>query len=368
MSDKIAVDPTQRHDTKYRYRMPPVITKVEGSGNGIKTVIVNAASIADHLNRKVDYLMKFLAFELAATEKFMHEKYILTGRHEREDVQKTIYDFITRFVLCKRCRNPETRVYVDENSRVQSNCTSCGVTNLVDPAEKLVKVVLKTEQPKVMEKRRERRMRKTTAEEEAAEWDSKLRDVGGTTSLEADENPVVVFSQKLEDLGGVADLTDREIYQTAVEVRRDYGLTDANMVQLIFETVFTDSIWTDHEVKKRAGLLKSVVRDDRCRRTVIEELMMFCYERKETEAPKQDVVKVFPYILLELYQTGVLPEEYLLKWWDERLTPALPHEIQEDFRQRAEVAIRFLREADEEDDEEDDDDEDEDEASSEGEE
>lgn len=38
-------------DQFYRYKMPKLMAKVEGKGNGIKTVIVNMVEIAKALNR-----------------------------------------------------------------------------------------------------------------------------------------------------------------------------------------------------------------------------------------------------------------------------------------------------------------------------
>lgn len=38
-------------DQFYRYKMPKLLAKVEGKGNGIKTVIVNMVDIAKALNR-----------------------------------------------------------------------------------------------------------------------------------------------------------------------------------------------------------------------------------------------------------------------------------------------------------------------------
>jgi hypothetical protein len=41
----------QTNDMFYRYKMPKLAAKVEGTGNGIKTVLVNITAIAKALNR-----------------------------------------------------------------------------------------------------------------------------------------------------------------------------------------------------------------------------------------------------------------------------------------------------------------------------
>ena len=41
----------QTNDMFYRYKMPKLAAKVEGTGNGIKTVLVNVTAIAKALNR-----------------------------------------------------------------------------------------------------------------------------------------------------------------------------------------------------------------------------------------------------------------------------------------------------------------------------
>jgi len=42
---------TENSDPSFRYKMPRLVAKIEGRGNGIKTVVVNMSDIADAINR-----------------------------------------------------------------------------------------------------------------------------------------------------------------------------------------------------------------------------------------------------------------------------------------------------------------------------
>lgn len=50
---------TPIHDPAYRYKMPRIFGKVEGRGNGIKTVLMNVKDVADSLKREAPEVTKF---------------------------------------------------------------------------------------------------------------------------------------------------------------------------------------------------------------------------------------------------------------------------------------------------------------------
>jgi translation initiation factor 5 len=118
--------------------MQRVITKIEGNGNGIKTVVPNISEIADKLGREVECLMKYFAHELAVTTKFKDDKWIMTGSFQQDTIQATLFDFVKKFVLCKECRNPETIVQMDEKKRLMVKLQSLLSCNSYRPQGKTV--------------------------------------------------------------------------------------------------------------------------------------------------------------------------------------------------------------------------------------
>uniref|UniRef100_A0A0B7BCW0 Eukaryotic translation initiation factor 5 n=1 Tax=Arion vulgaris TaxID=1028688 RepID=A0A0B7BCW0_9EUPU len=133
-------------DPFYRYKMPRLVAKVEGKGNGIKTVIVNMTEVAKALSRPPTYPTKYFGCELGAQTQFdsRNDRYIVNGSHTDEKLQMLLDGFIKKFVLCLECSNPETNLVVHtKRGTIHQRCTACGYDCLVDMGHKLTTFILK---------------------------------------------------------------------------------------------------------------------------------------------------------------------------------------------------------------------------------
>ncbi|RDA93366.1 hypothetical protein CP533_0313 [Ophiocordyceps camponoti-saundersi (nom. inval.)] len=133
-------------DAFYRYKMERLQTKIEGKGNGIKTVVVNLPSVATSLARPPSYLNKYFGFELGAMTNNdpKDDRWIINGAHESGKLQDHLDGFINKFVLCKKCKNPETDVNIN-NDRILLDCKACGQRTDVDLRLKLSGYILKNQ-------------------------------------------------------------------------------------------------------------------------------------------------------------------------------------------------------------------------------
>lgn len=137
-------------DMYYRYKMPRLVSKIEGKGNGIKTVISNMVDIAKSLNRSPVYVTKFFGSEVGSLTVCDEKaaRYIVNGAHEAEKLQNVLDGFISKFVLCPSCENPETDLSVSKDGTIWRNCKACGHRATVDMAHKLCTYIQKNPPPK----------------------------------------------------------------------------------------------------------------------------------------------------------------------------------------------------------------------------
>ncbi|TFB01769.1 Eukaryotic translation initiation factor 5 [Trichoderma ghanense] len=148
-------------DAFYRYKMERIQTKIEGKGNGIKTVVVNLPSVAQSLARPGSYVIKYFGFELGAQTNIdpKDDRWIINGAHDAAKLQDHLDGFINKFVLCKKCKNPETDVVIKDD-HIVLDCKACGQRTDVDLRLKLSGFILKNQPKKGKKDKAERRAAK----------------------------------------------------------------------------------------------------------------------------------------------------------------------------------------------------------------
>jgi len=130
-------------DPEYRYKMPAVYGKIEGSGNGIKTVVPNITDVGTSLHRAPGEVNKFFGTELGAQSRYSAEtdRAIVNGAHTDAVLQDLINKYVEKFVLCPNCGLPETE-YKIKSEVIYHKCAACGAKEMVDMSHRLCNYIL----------------------------------------------------------------------------------------------------------------------------------------------------------------------------------------------------------------------------------
>ncbi|KAG8936916.1 hypothetical protein FRC03_008594 [Tulasnella sp. 419] len=363
-------------DKFYRYKMPVLQTKIEGKGNGIKTVIPNMSDVARALSRPPTYSTKYFGCELGAQTSFdeKNDRYIVNGAHDANRLRELLDGFIDKFVLCGECKNPETDLFLTRNEEVYRDCKACGARTMVDMRHKLITFILRNPPKKPRSKK------KPADGEDAKEGEEGDEEDGGSDDeftkrikAEAAELPTVEQLESAGVINGVGALTlegdegsdeggDSPMMQLTlfIEERKsneekkltpdellekinDLGLEKKHKtVQSVAETLFTEKVLT--EVKTYTPVLQALVTSERHQKALlggIERLVGIHYP---------DLVPTVPKILMELYQSDILEEEIITQWGTHVSKKYVDRDISKRVRKAAEPFLKWLEEADEDDD------------------
>lgn len=173
--------PRDREDPNYRYKMPKLLSKIEGRGNGIRTNVYNMGEIARALKRPPMYPTKFFGCELGAMVKFEEneEKALINGAHNEQDLVAILDKFIQMYVLCGGCELPEIDITVKKGVLL-CKCNACGYSGTLDNTHKAATYMARnppnateTTLGKKKKSKEERRAEKASKEEEKPEKTSK---------------------------------------------------------------------------------------------------------------------------------------------------------------------------------------------------
>ncbi|KAL1323135.1 hypothetical protein HN51_068181 [Arachis hypogaea] len=180
-------------DAFYRYKMPKMITKIEGRGNGIKTNIVNMVDIAKALARPASYTTKYFGCELGAQSKFDEKTGTshVNGAHDTAKLAGLLENFIKKYVQCYGCGNPETDILITKSQMIQLKCAACGFVSDVDMRDKLTTFIIKnppeakkgSKDKKAMRRAEKERMKEgEMADEEQKKLKKEVKKKGSSSS------------------------------------------------------------------------------------------------------------------------------------------------------------------------------------------
>lgn len=378
-------------DPHYRYKMPKLTAKVEGSGNGIKTVITNLVAISKSLDRPPSYPLKYFGCELGAQVTMNLDQYVVNGSHDPEKLLQLLYGFIKKFVLCTKCSNPETVITI-KNDKIGQKCLACGYDTFIPKAIHKITTFIINHPPdssqstsivassNKKDKKGEKRSKKggssnsptsgthadsgngddafqTGKHEDDDQFDDdelttdayadRMRELceglnGGNIRIDSKESANIFF-KLFKEKKEANLLLDQEVQKEIVKEAERLDIRDKSIL-IVSEVLFTENII--EEIKANKILL-----------------LRFCHNNKKAqkylmggfEKLVGDVFhdKLFPSsmrILKQFYDEDILDEEMILEWSAKESKKYVTKEMSRKIHEKVAPFIKWLKEAEEEED------------------
>uniref|UniRef100_A0A8D3BZ80 Eukaryotic translation initiation factor 5 n=1 Tax=Scophthalmus maximus TaxID=52904 RepID=A0A8D3BZ80_SCOMX len=348
-------------DQFYRYKMPRLIAKVEGKGNGIKTVIVNMVDVAKALNRPPTYPTKFFGCELGAQTQFdsKNDRYIVNGSHEANKLQDMLDGFIRKFVLCTECDNPETDLTQTLHIHPQKPTS-------YDSGSASVK------------KEKEKKNRKKDKENgsgsgeagndenidapQAVDGDDDDEDWAEETTEEAQRRRMEEISDHAKNLTLSEDLEKPleervNLFYNFVKYKKENATIDAADKEILAEAERLD-------VKAMGPLILSELLFNENIRDQIKKykrhFLRFCHNNKKAQKyllggfecvvklHKVQLLSRVPIILKDLYDADMLDEDVIFAWAEKVSKKYVSKELAKEIHAKAAPFVKWLKEAEEE--------------------
>ena len=153
-------------------------------------------------------VIKYFGFELGAqtTTNPADDRWIINGAHEAAKLQDYLDGFIAKFVLCKKCKNPETDVVI-KAATITLDCKACGQRSDVDPRLKLSSFILKNEPKKGKKEKGDKKARRAAKANKDTNGDAVNGEHGspGSISDNGDED----YEDMAPEAGSDDELTAR---------------------------------------------------------------------------------------------------------------------------------------------------------------
>lgn len=387
-------------DPEYRYKMPLVIGKIEGRGNGIKTVIANISDVALSLHRSPGEVNKFFGCELGAQTTYAADtdRAVVNGAHTDVALQNLMKRYIDKFVLCPGCGLPETDFKIKSN-QISHRCKACGCKEAVDMSHKLCTYIVAQDKKAKKEgkgkdkkkskekdnsdedKDKEKKKKKKEKKEEDDDKDKdkkkkkdkdkdkkkKKKDKSGNDekkeeelaqdlddlSLDATEDVTLMdmaIDATKQYLASHPDASSVELLELVVNQQMASALKSFDKIHIFIRAAITPDFWEKKLVQKHAPTISLITNQN----PIMERHVIAALEGLSVDSPKH-----FPVLLKLMFDEEALDEGVILEWACEGRTDytLVSEEVRADLRAEAEPVVMWLQDDDSDDDEDDEDEE-----------
>jgi len=357
-------------DPHYRYKMPKLTAKIEGSGNGIKTVITNISSVSRSIGRPPSYPLKYFGTELGANVKMdpQADLYVINGAHDPEKLLELLYKFIEKFVLCNKCKNPETRISV-ERKEIYQRCIACGHESTIPKVHNLTKFILKDHiESKGNSKGKQSKGKQSSPASNANDSGFEIRKADDEDDFDDNELTAAAYSERMRELckGLSSDvyLSDPvesanafyEIVKGKIEtgmlneaetqkelVREAERLNIKNKATLIMsELIFSENM-IEEIGKNRLLLLRFCNENPKAQKSLLSG-----FEKLVGNVYKDQLIGKTMLILKAFYDEDILDEEAILEWAKKVSKKNVSKVVSQEIHDKAAPFIKWLQEAEEE--------------------
>lgn len=388
-------------DPEYRYKMPTVFGKVEGRGNGIKTVIPNISEVALSLHRSPAEVNKFFGCELGAQTKYDEhtDRAVVNGAHNDIVLVEMMHRYVEKFVLCPNCGLPESD-YRYKGESIYHSCKACGAKEMLDMSHKLTtfilaqkkkeKIALKAAEKKAKKKggkvdkdsdegeKKKKKKKDKEKDDEDSHDDKKKKKKDKDKKEKKKKHKKKEKSEDDDDIAdGLAEVSVNDIVDDsgamnlAVDATKKYiaenpeasvndvveyvinqqmasALKSFDKIFIYVKAVITSDFFKKNEIAKAAPVLSKITSGN----DIMERHLISAIEELCAEKPKN-----FPVMIKQLFDEDALEEDSIFAWAGEGRSEYTLSSLDEDVRARlraeTEPVIAWLQESDDDSDDSD---------------
>ena len=109
-------------DQYYRYKMEKLYV-ITTDAKGGTTIIRNIHIVSKAIYRTANDLKSFYSKYLGLNASIKNDELYIPGRFAQETLQKALQHYINNYILCSKCKSPETH---PNKNKTECKCSACG--------------------------------------------------------------------------------------------------------------------------------------------------------------------------------------------------------------------------------------------------